>query len=101
MAGLTWKTEQNTNTNSLFAFATIFHSIPVDVIKIWYAADYFGPEAAELEMQFPIEVLNTLVPSGLPPHRLVLKQGAPIVFLRNLNRRQGLMNGTRGVVVEC
>ena len=46
----------------------------------------------------PVELLNTLLPSGLPPHKLVLKVGAPVVFIRNLNREQGIMNGTRGVI---
>ena len=49
----------------------------------------------------PVELLNTLLPSGLPPHKLVLKVGAPIVFIRNLNRDQGIMNGTRGVIQSC
>ena len=49
----------------------------------------------------PVELLNTLLPSGLPPHKLVLKVGAPVVFIRNLNREQGIMNGTRGVIQSC
>ena len=48
-----------------------------------------------------MELLNTLLPSGLPPHKLVLKVDAPLVFIRNLNREQGIMNGTRGVIQSC
>ncbi|XP_075091751.1 uncharacterized protein LOC142171927 [Nicotiana tabacum] len=41
------------------------------------------------------EYLNTLTPNSLPPHRLVLKENAPIMLLRNLDPSNGLCNGTR------
>ena len=33
---------------------------------------------------FSVEFLNTLRPSGLPPHRLHLKVGCPVMCIRNL-----------------
>ncbi|CAJ0925563.1 unnamed protein product [Ranitomeya imitator] len=41
------------------------------------------------------EFLNSLNPTGMPPQELKLKPGAVIMFLRNLNRKCGLCNGTR------
>jgi len=40
--------------------------------------------------QYPIEYLNTLTPPGIPPHRLRLKVGYPVILLRNLNADDGL-----------
>ncbi|XP_073120390.1 uncharacterized protein [Henckelia pumila] len=44
---------------------------------------------------FQEEFLNSLSPSGLPPHRIVLKVGCPIMLLRNVAPELGLCNGTR------
>ncbi|KAL6130538.1 hypothetical protein ACLB2K_068917 [Fragaria x ananassa] len=41
------------------------------------------------------EFLNSITASGLPPHRLTLKAGAPIMLLRNIDPKLGLCNGTR------
>jgi hypothetical protein len=49
-------------------------------------------EAAAL---FPVEFLNNLNVSGLPPHRLNLKLNCPMILLRNLDQSRGLCNGTR------
>ena len=45
----------------------------------------------------PMEVLNNQNPPGLPPHELKLKEGCPIILLRNLEAPL-LMNGTRLIV---
>eukprot|EP00959_Pyramimonas_sp_CCMP1952_P370830 7766459-Pyramimonas_sp.AAC.1 len=48
---------------------------------------------------FPVEVLNSFNSGSLPPHRLTLKVGTPIMLLRNMCPAKGLMNGTRLIVV--
>jgi ATP-dependent DNA helicase PIF1 len=47
---------------------------------------------------FPVEYLNTITSSGLPPHTLALKVGCPVILIRNLAQRKGLCNGTRMIV---
>ena len=43
----------------------------------------------------PPEILHTFSPSGFPLHKLELKNGAPLMLLRNLDPLHGLYNGTR------
>ena len=49
-------------------------------------------------LQFPIEFLDSLELTGLPPHELNLKVGAIVMLLRNMNVALGLLNGTRLIV---
>uniref|UniRef100_A0A6F7PXU0 ATP-dependent DNA helicase n=1 Tax=Haemonchus contortus TaxID=6289 RepID=A0A6F7PXU0_HAECO len=49
-------------------------------------------------LDYPLEFLNQLSPSGLPPHELGLKQGCIVMLLRNLDVAKGLCNGTRLIV---
>ncbi|XP_073030705.1 uncharacterized protein [Primulina eburnea] len=44
---------------------------------------------------FQEEFLNSLSPSGLPPHKIIFKVGSPIMLLRNVAPELGLCNGTR------
>ena len=44
----------------------------------------------------PVEFLNTLTVAGLPPHKLTLQIGAPVIVIRNLHNR--IANGTRCIV---
>jgi len=48
---------------------------------------------------FPPEFLNTLTPSGLPPHKLRLRAGAVVIVLRNLDKEKGICNGCRCLVL--
>ena len=51
--------------------------------------------------RYPNEYLNSLDPTGLPPFKLDLKVGCPIMLLRNIAPKNGLCNGTRLMVVRC
>ncbi|GFR91373.1 hypothetical protein ElyMa_002591800 [Elysia marginata] len=51
-------------------------------------------------VQFPVEFLNSIEISGLPPHCLQLKTGMPVMLMRSLKPPE-LINGTRCIVVSC
>jgi len=52
-------------------------------------------------LNYPVEYLNTINCSGLPLAKLELKLGCPIMILRNLDPRNGVCNGSRGIVTRC
>ncbi|CAK1600521.1 unnamed protein product [Parnassius mnemosyne] len=45
-------------------------------------------------INYPVEFLNSLKPSGLPHHKLILRVGTPVMLLRNLKPLQ-LCKGPR------
>ena len=60
------------------------------------SADCVGEE--DPQNTFPVDFLNSLTISGLPPHKLFLKIGSPVMLLRNMSAARGLANGTRLIV---
>jgi ATP-dependent DNA helicase PIF1 len=68
-------------------------------LKIYLSSDSVVSEDISDEMNYPVEILNEMTPSGMPPHVLVLKPDSIIMLLRNLNPRKGLCNGTRMKVI--
>ena len=62
-------------------------------------------ELLEDALGVPVEVLNANNQAGLPPHRLRLKIGVPVMLLRNLNPSRSLMNGSvllfDGLINNC
>ena len=52
----------------------------------------------EEENNYPIEFLNLLTPSGMPPHTFNLKPGAIVMLLRNLDIHRSLCNETRLII---
>jgi len=65
---------------------------------IYYSADSAVSEDPNDAINYPVEFLNDQTPSGMPPHALILKKGAIIMLLRNLNPKKGLCNGTRMII---
>jgi len=77
---------------------SIISSLTGGESKSYLSADsVVDPSHADL---YPTEFLNSLTPSGIPPHRLILKVGDIIMLLRNLAPAQGLCNGTR-LAIPC
>ena len=72
-----------TSAATIFNIKAAFHGCLLMQEKTLLSADAVveqtGPEL------YPVEYLNTLQPSGLPPHRLTLKIGAPIMLLKNIS----------------
>lgn len=66
--------------------------IPGDVHQC-FSAD-FVHENDEHAHHYPVEFLNSLQLSGLPPQQLSLKCGQYLMLLRNLNPGKGLCNGS-------
>lgn len=74
----------------------LMSKLPTEEVVLLSADSTVEPGDAALH---PVEVLNTLLPQGLPKHRLTLRPGAILRLMRNLNPRDGLCNGTRMVFV--
>uniref|UniRef100_A0A7I4XXQ7 ATP-dependent DNA helicase n=1 Tax=Haemonchus contortus TaxID=6289 RepID=A0A7I4XXQ7_HAECO len=70
-------------------------------LKIYKSIDEAENADPEDALNFQVEHLNNLRPSGMPPHELKLKQGCIVMLLRNLDVSRGLCNGTRFIVEQC
>ena len=70
----------------------------VGIQRTYLSTDKAICDEEEEANNYPPEFLNSLTPSGMPPHRLIMKTGAIIMLLRNLDLRKGLCNGTRLIV---
>ena len=69
--------------------------------RIYFSNDSAITENPEDAENFPPELLHSLTPSGMPPHRLVLKQGAIVMLLRNLDIKKGYVMAHGYLSVIC
>ena len=67
--------------------------------KTYLSADSVVDE--DMANTYPTDFLNSVTLSGMPPHAMTLKVGAPVMLLQNLRADPGygLRNGTRMIVL--
>ncbi|GJU86798.1 ATP-dependent DNA helicase PIF1-like protein [Tanacetum coccineum] len=71
--------------------------------KVFYSSDFVSDVDVDFnydELMYTAEFLNTIRMYGIPHHKLVLKIGAPVMCLRNIDQRGSLCNGTRLRIVR-
>ncbi|XP_054269201.1 ATP-dependent DNA helicase PIF1-like [Macrosteles quadrilineatus] len=66
-------------------------------VKSYLSIDSITEE--EQALHYPVEFLNTLELPGIPPHKLELQLGIPVILLRNLEPPR-LCNGTRLLITS-
>ena len=65
--------------------------------KAYLSADTVAED--DLQNAYPTDFLNSVTLSGMPPHSMTLKVGAPVILLRNLRGDPG--GGLRGNSIDC
>ncbi|VVC34358.1 P-loop containing nucleoside triphosphate hydrolase,DNA helicase Pif1-like [Cinara cedri] len=69
-----------------------------DLSKIYTSVNILIIEDKSKLLQFPAEYLNSLEMNDFPSNELILKEGAIVMLLRNLNTDVGLQNSTKLIV---
>lgn len=71
---------------------TIIASLPGDTTLAVSCDDYLDCKEPDL---YPEEFVRSLTISGMPPGQLELKVGARYIIMRNIDQRQGIVNGAQ------
>ena len=75
------------NDDSTFINTDILNRIPAEQITYHSYDNILCDDDNEIN-SYPVEFLNSLTLSGLPPHKLVLKVNCIVLLIRNLNTRK-------------
>ena len=67
---------------------------------VFFSCDSAICDNEEEAQNYQPEFLNSITPTGMPPHKLKLKVGCNVMLLRNLCSKRGLCNGVRLRVVH-
>jgi hypothetical protein len=91
-------TTLNEDVNKLNDIAT--DMLPGDPARTYLGLDTIVEGNADALSKYPLEFVNSIDPPNLPPFKLKLKVGQPVILIRNLNTKEGLCNGTRFIIRE-
>ena len=80
------------NEDCLFINEQVLKMIQNESIT-YLSADSVSCDNSKEAQNYPIEFLNSLTPSGMPPRCLNLKVGCIVMLLRNIALKKGLCNG--------
>ena len=91
-----------TNDDSLVINNQVLERLP-NQQSVYLSADEVQSDDPQEAANYPVEFLNSITPSGMPPHKFTLKEGAVVMLIRNLNTSGGLYNDTRLIVrrLQC
>ena len=82
------------NDTSLKLNDKILKRLP-GVERTFFSCDSAICDSEEEAQNYPMEFLNSITPTGMPPHILNLKVGCTVMLLRNISSKRGLCNGVR------
>ena len=79
----------------------ILGELPRETLVTYHSVDEVDASTPDEQALWPVDFLNSLTPSGMPPHELTLAPGVLVMLLRNLDADAGLCNGVRAIVVHA
>ena len=78
----------------------IVGELPRETLVTYHSVDEVDASTLDEQALWLVDFLNSLTPSGMPPHELTLAPSVMVMRLRNLDADAGLCNGVRAIVVH-